>query len=112
MSYIDENHVDIAFLQETWLTGGDANVYVEMEEYGFKVHKYMREKCRGGGLAVLYKKNLLINQTILKPELNFESFENIVCTFKSNNQSLIMVNIYRPPYSDRNPFTTKKFLED
>ena len=52
MAYLRDDLVDIALLQETWLNKGDNNIYSEMEEYGFKIIRAMREKNRGGGLAI------------------------------------------------------------
>ena len=52
---IDDHKVNVALLQETWLSEGDASVYAEIKEMGLKVLKLERKNKRGGGLALLYK---------------------------------------------------------
>ena len=112
MAYLRDDLVDIAFLQETWLNKGDNNIYAEMEEYGFKIIKSMRNKNRGGGLAVLYKPSLQVKKVNVSPKTTFKTFEYIACTMPHNNRKIQLVNFYRLPYSTVHPFTQKMFLEE
>ena len=62
---IEENDVDVALLQETWLNKGDGSIYAELQEEGFKIFKLERTDKRGGGLAILVKKETFNNFVLI-----------------------------------------------
>ena len=114
MSYLEDSIVDVAFFQETWLTKGDNNIYSEMKEYGYNVIKSMRDKNRGGGLAILFKPFLKIKRIHLSSNTKFKTFEHIFCKMSFESSHICLVNFYRLPYSSSHPFsfTIKMFLEE
>ena len=99
---LDDNLVDIAVLQETWLQG-DLSVYAEFKEKGFTIRKLERSGKRGGGLAVMVK-----TSTCQKVSPNqhciHKGFDTIVCTLKFRNVIINIVNIYRPPAFSKSDF--------
>ena len=112
MTYLEDNHVDISFLQETWLTSGDKNILAEIKEYGYKIQNQTRDTRRGGGLSILYKSNIQLTRLPAKPEMKFHTFETICSNFSINKIAITLVNLYRPPYSVKNQHTIKQFLEE
>ena len=48
MSYIEENNIEIAFFQETWLNRGDKNIYRSIQEYGYQTISFERKESQGG----------------------------------------------------------------
>ena len=70
LDHLDDNHTDIAFLQETWLNRGDKSLYQVFNEYGFEYLKQERKnKKGGGGLAILYKSKILLKKETPKKVL-------------------------------------------
>ena len=113
LDHLDDNHTDIAFLQETWLNRGDKSLYQVFNEYGFEYLKQERKnKKGGGGLAILYKSKILLKKLHLKPPSKYKTFEYVCCKLAYRQNFIKAVNIYRPPYSKKHPFTVKHFLDE
>ena len=111
MAYLTDEDVDIAFVQETWIRKSDGNLLTEIREYGYEVITYRktRKLDLGGGVAVIYKNRLKIRNIKCK---NYPSFEHIQCQLTTEKGPINFINIYRPEYSTKHRFTTKKFLQD
>ena len=66
----------------------------------------------GGGLAIIYKPNLIITKVLLKDCKKWKSFEFLLCKANLKGFILNLVNVYRPPYSTKNKFTISYFFTD
>ena len=107
MEYMTDNDIDVCCLQETFLTMDDKVKIREVEEYGFKMYSKPRPR-HGGGVAIVYKSNikLQINNKVKK----FKTFEVMETMLQTKGELLRLVNVYRPPYSKKNPYTVNMFL--
>ena len=108
MSFLEENLIDIAFIQESWMRKCDGHIIREIEEYDYKFISYRKPRRLdlGGGVAIIFKKKLKLQQ--IKTE-NFRSFENISCKVITEDGPILFSNVYRPCYSAKNRYTVKKF---
>ena len=112
MSFLEENDITIACLQETWLGSGDKSVYQSMQEHGYKIVKYERKDKRGGGVAILYNSNVQFKRATLNASLNFATFEYVCGRVFWNGNWIFIINLYRPPYSIKHQYTVKHFNEE
>ena len=102
---LDENRIDVALLQETWLQG-DLSIYAEFKEIGYKIKKLERTKKRGGGLAVLAKSST-VRKLSSNRSYSFKGFDNITCKLNAGKLSMRLVNLYRPPENSKSDFLTE-----
>ena len=68
-------------------------------------HSFPRVGHRGGGIAVLMSKSLLLKVTFQCP--SYTSFEAVTMCFSAEKIVPLTV-VYRPPPSKQNRLTTKK----
>ena len=93
---------------ESWLhEDGDQLVINECTPNGYSFEHFPRPS-RGGGVAVIY--NASVKLVSWKPLTDAVSFEAAECTFKSNDVTLKIVAVYRPPLSDANYLSVSQFL--
>ena len=111
MTYLIENKSDILCVQETWLRKSDGAIIKEIKEYGFKIFTVRKRRNidLGGGVATIFPKNLKV--IAMKSEA-YKSFEHLVCKVFTSTGYIILVNVYRPEYSEKNRYTVKNFLTD
>ena len=111
MSFLDENSIDIAFIQESWLRKSDGHIISQVEEYNYKIISYRKPRRLdlGGGVAIIYKRHLKLQQTKIE---NFRSFENICCQVMTEKGPILISNVYRPGYSPKHRYTAKKFFSE
>ena len=111
MPYLKSFNVDILCVQETWLRKSDGAKIELIKEYGFKV--FLARKSRkidlGGGVAVIFPNNRAVK--LIRSE-NYKSFEHVVCKVSTLTGHVILINIYRPDYSEKNRYTVKDFLHE
>lgn len=95
----DNLKLDLLCVSETWLSNKrsqeDDLKYLE-EGYGISNIKRNRNKKRGGGVAIFYKKNaLLLKQCYPFPE----RFEGVCAIGKGvgSNRKIFVVSVYIPP---------------
>ena len=112
MNYLEDSGIDIACLQETWLSPADKSTYAIFKEYGYKFKKKERSENRGGGLAILYKPNLKLKRYFIQQSEKFVTFEYLCCTVTWDNKLIRLINIYRLPYSAKHRCTIKMFLNE
>ena len=110
LGYLEENKVNVACLQETWLKPTDKSVYRLFQENGYKIFKRERTASKGGGLAILYNPELNMRRCYTNQDESYETFEYISCKFIWGNKQYNLVNMYRLPYSQKHRFTVKKFF--
>ena len=83
IQHIKNNHIDMCFLQETFLRKDDGAHLNEIREQGLKVHSVPRTDGREhGGIAVVYLPNIK-----LKP-LKLSKMNSIIKHFNILNQFL------------------------
>ena len=92
LSYLSDNSVDVAVMQETWLSDTDVSVYNEFEEYGFKYMKKSRKQNRsGGGLVILFNPQLKLKELTLDSSTTFETFEYMCSYFKEDKKRINLI---------------------
>lgn len=67
---------------------------------------------QGGGIAILYDPNLKLKAMTNYKADKFVTFEYLCCTFMWDNQMVLLVNLYRLPYSAKHRYTVKHFLDE
>ena len=87
--YLLDCNIDIALLQETWLRKSDSALVTQLEEYNFNVLKARKPRAidKGGGVALLSKRNYKIQQ--LKTE-QLPSFEHVTGKVKTNKGTVFI----------------------
>ena len=108
MSYLTDYSIDLAFVQETWLRKSDGNIVSEIKEYGYDLITYRKPRRLdfGGGVAVLYKHTLKVQNIKIT---TYKSFEHVACKIITEKGPLNFYNSYRPEYSSKNRFTVLMF---
>ena len=111
MELISSNEIDIIFLQETWLRKCDTSLIEEIKEYNFEVITERKpRKCDiGGGVAILYRKNLSLRKLKYK---QYPSFEAVTVIFSNSYNQPAITNLYYPGYSDKHKYSHASFLND
>ena len=111
MSYLDDNDIGIAFVQETWLRKSDGHIKAQIEEYGYCIMSYRKRRRLdfGGGVAILYKKRYTLHQV---KTTYYNSFESITCKFVTEDGTYLFSNVYRNDYSKKHPYTAKDFCNE
>ena len=91
---ISSKHIDICCITETWVYEGDTSIYSEIRNRGFKFLNQPRLRKKGGGVGILTKQNIKIQQTNVYP---FNTFEHLLisCSLMSTNHKYIFCTIYR-----------------
>ncbi|ELT93070.1 hypothetical protein CAPTEDRAFT_211145 [Capitella teleta] len=96
-----DHEFEVLVITKTWLRGniGDNAVIAELTPSSFKVD-YVPRDSRGGGVAVVSRKNLRLNNM---SKLKYSSLEFM--DFQLDTQPKVrIVLIYRPPHVTVNPF--------
>jgi hypothetical protein len=95
LQILEDMQINVACVTETWFNRKNGKFSKTIKDAGFKLHHAFREDKRGGGCAILYKKNL----SIKKGEgstVEFSSLEYISVTLSlKNGRKLLIVCLYR-----------------
>ncbi|KAK6168639.1 hypothetical protein SNE40_019831 [Patella caerulea] len=107
-----QNSTDIFLLTESWVTD-DNRDFIDADFKSslaaFDVHHVPRNRRKGGGLAILTRKNLKIH---INKTTAYRSFELMDINIHVRNEIIHVLLIYRPPYSDKHNFTVNYFLSE
>ena len=97
-------------LQETFLKISDKAILKEINDLGWNILSDPRKHRRGGGIAVLYKPDLVLknNDKVVK----YKSFQVMEALLECDIGMVRLINIYRPPYTKKARFTESFFLEE
>ena len=108
--WLDKN-IDILGLTETWLKPDDRSVYTirDISPTGYAFVDTPRPNGNGGGVGLLYRKNLKMEQIKSDP---FKYFEFKELLLHSSASIIRIIVIYRPPISVKNGHTHAAFLDD
>ena len=75
------NNTDMCFVTETWMQHGNEPEYkyikANLDTAGYNILIQGRENRKGGGLAVIYKLNLHVNDMSSFPEVMIALYQNI-----------------------------------
>ena len=92
--------VHVVFLVETWLTNRNSKRF---KIPGFNFVGSHRKCKQGGGVGILVAQNLEFRErTDLK--ISASNFETVVVELKTNNESIMLCSLYRPPNSNAKEF--------
>ena len=99
-SILEDNKVDIAVVAETWLNSLDTDrIWIMASEIGkidYCLSSCPRTGCRGGGVALINRKNLE-SKLLSQGELSTFQFGKWQALVK--HMCLMIVAVYRPPDS-------------
>ena len=95
LQIIDDRNVDIACITETWFSSKKGKFSKTIKDSGFDLNHTFRESKRGGGCAVLFKRNLTVKKGDAS-STEFSSFEYsyITLIIRSGNK-VIITCVYR-----------------
>ena len=94
LHYMNEKNVSIAALQETKLPKNS-----KLSTPGWACVRTDRPKGKGGGIALLVKKNVNFTVVTLPTAPNDDTIEQQAIAVKLGNKDLTIVNCYIPPQS-------------
>ena len=95
--YIKEKHIDICCISETWLKSSDPGNQYECKNIipnGYIMHSTNRTGKQGGGVAVVCKSGYKSEHLT---GTSYNSFEYVIVQLRANENSLQLINVYRPP---------------
>ena len=101
--------IDICLIQESWLQSCDDAKLAEIDQLGYKIISVPRKRV-GGGVAVLYNSGLKIK--LKKSPKKYKTFEKMEVVLQCEDNLIRFVNIYRPTYSKKHPYTITDFLPE
>ena len=100
--YISENHLDLLAVTETWANPG-RDGYNDLRQFccptAFAVkHHQPRYRERGGGVALLYRKNII---SVIRSRSSSQdsTFEYLDLDLEIRNRTIRLIIEYRPPGS-------------
>ena len=110
LEHFADQKLDICFVQKTFLKEADTAKLQEIKDYGWGVISDPRKHRSGGGIAVIFNKDLVLktNNKVKK----YKAFQVMETLLESDDGTIRLVNIYRPPYSKKARYTECHFLEE
>ena len=95
LQILDDQNISIACVTETWFGSENGTFSKTIKDAGFKLNHAFRTEKRGGGCAILYRKNLSVKKGNASSS-EFDSFEYSVVTLTIKaGQKLVIICIYR-----------------
>ena len=91
---LTNNNLDVCVLTETWIKEDDNITPTRLCQKGYKCLSISRPDITGGGIAIVFKKDLNVTKACTTTYLTME-----MATFRINinNHVINLVTIYRPP---------------
>ena len=93
-------NIHVVFLVETWLTNKNSKRF---KIPGFNFVGSHRKCKQGGGVGILIAQNLEFRERH-DLRLSAPNFETVVVEIKTNNESIMLCSLYRPPNSNAKEF--------
>ena len=104
---------DICIISETWLRkndAGDQSLVAQLKIPGFNfLHSPRKETNRGGGLGIFFNRSIKVN--VIKEHI-YSTFEMCIWNISCKDINIVVVGVYRPPYSAKHRNTISKFLSE
>ena len=99
LEHLNDEDCDICLVQETFLKEAEKAKLQQIRDYGWNILSNPRKHRSGGGIAVLYRKELILksNDKVLKPK----TFQVMEVILKTTSCLIRLVNIYRPGYGQK-----------
>ena len=94
-TYITERSIDVCAITETWLRPDDQVTLPDITPSGYKALSKPRRRGRGGGIALIYKKDIPIKEIDISIE--FQTIELAYYKVKIPSKVLDLLIIYRIP---------------
>ncbi|XP_053481003.1 uncharacterized protein LOC128607830 [Ictalurus furcatus] len=94
---ITDQECNFLCLTETWIKPNEYIALIDASPPGYSYVHQPRSIGRGGGVGLIYSKNLVVTQ---KPSYKFNSFEILytgISYVATKNKSIPLIIIYRPP---------------
>ena len=110
MEHLLEVDCDICFIQETFLRECDKAKLAEIRDYCWSVLSNPRKHRSGGGIAMLYKNTITLNNK--NKVTKYKSFQVMESLLSSSSEMVRLVNVYPPPYTKKASHTECTFLEE
>ena len=110
IDHMVDSGIDICTITETWLKECDSVSIAGVSTAGFVFRSFPRQSGRsGGGTGILCRESLNVKSSDCGEFNSFEFSEWNVCVHK---QTIKVVTIYRPPYSEDHPVSSNVFFEE
>ena len=104
------NRIDLCFIAESWVNSEDDVIELSvLKDFGYKINVVDRKNRSGGGVSLIYRSSI---EVICEEKGQHESFEYALWRMRLGSQQLIVLGVYRPPYSTAHPVTASKFLDE
>ena len=94
LQVFDDQNIDIACICATWFNSKEGTFTSKIKETGYEIIHANRENKRGGGVAIIYKKQLTIKQGEASASM-FSSLEYSYCVLQSGRSKILLACIYR-----------------
>ena len=107
---IVEDKYDICLVTETWMSQEDTVLQIEATPPGYTFQHLPRSDRPGGGVGLISSQNFKPQQT--PSPTKWKSFEHCEWSLSCGTHKLLVVVVYRPPYSENNKFTVNDFLTE
>ena len=92
---IEDKDINMACITETWFDRKSGTFSKRIKDAGYELHHSFREGKRGGGCAIIYKKNLSVKKGGASTS-EWSSFEYTYVTFMvKSGRKMLIVCIYR-----------------
>ena len=104
-----DGQYDIVTFTESWLSENDNILRRQITPDGYNLFDVPRKNRMGGGVGVLLKSTLK-GKFACSGETR--SYEYLEIHFSSLATSILLLIIYRPPYSQNHPVTTNTFFDE
>ena len=105
---MDDNY-DLCMITETWLDDTDDVIVAEATPTGFVLDHLPRVDRTGGGVGLLCRQSFRPQRQPIK---QMKTFEYCEWTLKIMSEAMLVVVVYRPPYSEKHPYSVSDFVED
>ena len=95
LQIMKDYNISIACISETWFDSQNGPFSKSIKDAGYKLHHANRDKKRGGGTAIIYKKNLMIKDGEASVT-DFSSFEFSYITLTlQTKRKVVLLLVYR-----------------
>ena len=91
---LEDKNIQVACITETWFDSITGKFTALIKERGFEIVHSVREGKRGGGTAIVYKKNLKVKPREASSS-QYESFEYSSINLTCNSAKLLLICVYR-----------------
>ena len=109
MDFVSESDYDLCFVTETWLKPKDRNIIAALKGEMFDFISSHRKGRTGGGIGLIFKRNYKV---VMANTIELRSFELAEFKVSTDDESISVICIYRPPYSANHPVTFSSFMVD